>query len=304
MSNVDEATLLHLEQSVDDIIRDDDRVAPRELAVAVVRLRRWVDELLRGHQHPRQRERLYCIAVRLSGVLGAFAMDLAQWPVARAYCLEAYQLAELLASAHLQAWARANQSLVEYYAGNYHDALGYAIDGQRHANGGPQSVRLALNGEARALARLGDVNGVHEAVERGYNSMGRFPRVQGVSASLTSGVYCAARAAGNAATAYLLLGQPQRVDEYADQALAEFDSAGLRGPQALTRMDQAMALLLGPSPDPEAASGLVVEALEVSMRGSQPVVQRVAEFVRAGSRWRELPQVQEVVERVRKGVGP
>ena len=56
------------------------------------------------------------------------------------------------------------QSFCEYYAGRYDDALSLAADGLGCARGGPQSVRLAINGMARALGKLGDTEGVYRAV--------------------------------------------------------------------------------------------------------------------------------------------
>jgi hypothetical protein len=58
-------------------------------------------------------------------------------------------------------------------------------------------------------------------------------------------VYCPARAAANAATAYLLVKNPARVSEYAGKAVMAFDAAQLRAPQALSRLDQERAFRVG-----------------------------------------------------------
>src|SRR3989442_5159481 len=60
----------------------------------------------------------------------------------------------------LQAWVRGTESLSAYYQKRYTDALELARDSQRHAHGGPQTIRLAVHGEARALGRMGDRRGV------------------------------------------------------------------------------------------------------------------------------------------------
>jgi transcriptional regulator with XRE-family HTH domain len=300
-SNVDEARLTYLERIVDSAIRASERQPPQELAPYVCDTRRWVDELISGRQHPQQRQRLYVAAVRLSGLLGALALDLGRWPSARAYGTEAFQLADFVGVPDLQAWARATQSLIEYYAGNYHDALAYALDGQRYAAGGPQSVRLALNGEARALARLGaSPRDVDEAVCRGFELLHNLPPATGVSPSLSIDVYCPARAAANAATAYLLIRNPAKVTEYASQAVTAFDAASLRGPQALSRLDQATALLIGDDPDPEHACDVARAALRVSRNEQfESVVQRAGEFVDLAEPWKTAPAVREIEELVR-----
>jgi transcriptional regulator with XRE-family HTH domain len=302
-SNVDEAKLTYLERSIDAAIWASEQRPPHELAPRVRDTRRWVDELLSGLQHPHQRERLYVAAVRLSGLLGALALDLGRWPSARAYGMEAFQLAEFLGMPELQAWARATQSLIEYYAGNYHDALAYAQDGQRLSRGGPQSVRLALNGEARALARLGgpgSASDVDDAVGRGFELLNNVPAADGVSPSLSVDIYCPARAAANAATAYLFVQDPVRVREYTDQAVTVFDTAQLRGPQALSRLDQATALLMGNRPDPEHACHIARAALAVAENEHfESVSQRAGEFVRMVEPWKTEPAVREVGELVR-----
>jgi transcriptional regulator with XRE-family HTH domain len=299
-SNVDEAKLRYLERATVRAIEENEKQPPHELAPQVREMRWYVDGLLRGQQLPDHRERLYVIAAELSGLLGALALDLGKWLAARAYGQEAFELATGAKKPDTQAWARATQSLIEYYAGNYHDALAYAQDGQILGGCGRHSVRLALNGEARALARLGDNHGVDEAVDRGFTMLEELPTASGVSPSLALGVYCSARAAANAATAYLVAGHPLKVHEYGEQALRAFDSAGLRGPQALTRLDLASALLMPNDVDTDQACRLVGEAMSVaSNERFESVAQRAREFVALAEPWATEPSVREVAELVR-----
>ena len=102
-SVVDVAKLVFLERTVETAIRENERRAPYDLAPKVRDTRRWVDELLIDCFHPGQRERLYTAAVRLSGLLGALALDLGRWEPARAYALEAFELSAFLGIANLQA---------------------------------------------------------------------------------------------------------------------------------------------------------------------------------------------------------
>jgi hypothetical protein len=299
-SNVDEVRLSYLERAADAAILSSERQSPADLMPYVRDTRHFVDDLLTGKQHPGQRERLYVTAVKLSGLLGSLALDLGHWKSARAYGMEAFELATFLDKPVLQAWACATQSLIEYYAGNYHDALAFAQHGQQLADGGPQSVRLALNGEARALARLRNADGVADAVERGMAFLDGLPPARGVSPSLSLDVYCRARSAANAATAYLAIRQADKASEYAGAALVAFDAAGLRGPQALSRLDQASALLMGRRPEPEQACAVLADALSrVENERFESVVQRSREFLRSADPWEGLPAVRQARELVR-----
>lgn len=299
-TNTDEAKLNYLELCAFRAIEENERRGPQLLAPQVRDLRRHVDELLQGRQHPSQRQRLYAVGVHLSGLLGALALDLGQWKSARAYGQEAFDLASFLQEPGLQSWARATQSLIAYYSGDHHDALAYARNGQQLADGGVQSVRLAINGEARALARLGDTYGVDEAVDRGMRILDQLPAAAGVSPSLSLDVYCHARAAANAATAYLALRDGDKVRPYATQALQAFDEAGLRGPQALSRLDLASSHLLAGAVDPDAACDLVREAMRVARdERFESVAQRAEEFTRVARPWASQPSVKDVTELVR-----
>lgn len=298
-SNIDEAKLQYLEGAVLRLIAEYERHPATVMASQTLRLRRYVDEVLAGRQHPPQRERLYAVAVHLCGLLGTLAVDLGLHVHARAYGLEAFDLADASGHPDLQAWARAAQSFVAYYAGDYHEALAYAQDGQRRAPRSPHCVRLALNGEARALARLGDTYGVDDAVDRGFSLLNDFPAATQVSAGLTLGAYCPARATANAATAYLALGQPAKVQRYAAPALSVFDREELRGPQALTRLDLATAALMSRDPEPERAAQLAADAIAVSApQGLESVKLRAREFLDRARPWASQPGIRAIAELV------
>src|SRR5207302_3008438 len=73
--NAEDSTLELLHAVAEDIIARYGAEGPSHLAPEVVRLRRHVQELLQGHQHPRQRLRLYALAGRLSAMLGYMAVN-------------------------------------------------------------------------------------------------------------------------------------------------------------------------------------------------------------------------------------
>lgn len=297
-SNVDDVALSQIDSAIADLIQQYERRGPGLLAAQAVRNRRWIDGLIRERQHPHQRERLYVAAAHLSGILAAIALDLGRQPLARAYAAEALHLAQLARREDVQAWVLGTQSLIEYYAGNFTIALTHSRHGQALADHGDQDVRLILNGEARALSRLNDAKGVADAVHRGLAIVDQDDTTNDVSANLTLGSYCYARAAGNAATAYLWIGQPTRARVYAEQALTAFDAQGLQGPRALTRLDIAVSLIQDAAhAEPERAAVFTQEALLIA--GAQqfrPIAQRAEEFVTAATPWRGIAAVREVTE--------
>jgi transcriptional regulator with XRE-family HTH domain len=299
-TNTSEASLDQLDAMIDLFVDEYEAAGPATLAPRVVRQRRKVDALLSGRQLPHQRERLYRTASRLSGLLGYMAVNLGRFSIAKAYCTEAFQLAEVVHDFDLQAWTRGTESLNAYYANDYKTAARLAQDGQRYARGGPQAVRLAVNGEARALARLGDHNGVNEAVERAYRTASRLTPVPGVSSCISFGLYSNARTASNAATAYVALGLPDRVTAYANEVLPVFEASESRWSQSLVRIDIATALVVADRPDPEQAARLVTEALMLSAeRPITSVISRSREFLQAAEGWATVPEVEQAAEALR-----
>ncbi|MEV1013257.1 helix-turn-helix transcriptional regulator [Micromonospora sp. NPDC049801] len=92
--NDEDTRLSYLEDEVRKAIADNERLPPAVRLARLRPLRTCVDELMAGQQHPPQRARLYTLAVHLSGLLGALALDLGAIRVAHAYAAEAFDLAE------------------------------------------------------------------------------------------------------------------------------------------------------------------------------------------------------------------
>ncbi|WP_239312306.1 hypothetical protein, partial [Frankia sp. Cj3] len=159
----------YLDGFVEDCVVSYEARGPAALMPLVVRQRKGVQALVEGWQLPRDRIQLLRSAGRLSGLAGYMAVNLGDFPLARAYCVEAFTLALAVEDADLAAWVRGTESLCAYYAGDYRLALERAREGQTYAAGGPQAIRLAVNGEARALGQLGDRAGVREAVGRAFD---------------------------------------------------------------------------------------------------------------------------------------
>ena len=295
--NVGAAKIDHLSTAVEWIVDQDEIVATAELHRKARQVRGHLHPMLKTPQRPSVAARLFTVAAHLSGAQAALSLDLGRLPTARAYAAEAFDLADATGDPDLIAWARAAQSLVEYYAGKYIEALALADDGLARSPRGPHAVRLSVNGRARALARMGDRAGVDHAVGQAWSVRAEHAAPSAaLTASLTMGVYCGPRAAGNAATAYLALGDAVRVEQYANLALDTFDAANFTGPQAMTRLDVATALLDPATGDVEQAASLVAEAFHIGGAASFPVRQRVAEFVEATAPWQALPAIRDVRE--------
>ncbi|MFI5906220.1 multiprotein-bridging factor 1 family protein [Dactylosporangium sp. NPDC051541] len=299
-SNTNDETITQYSEAIDTIVELYEHEGPASLAAHVVRRRKNVQLLLEGSQPPHHREKLYLVAGKLSALLGYMAVNLGKFATATAYSREAFQLGAFAKSPDLQAWARGTQSFCAYYVGDFRTAADLARDGQRYARNGPQAVRLASNGEARALAKLGDVRGVNDAVERAYRIAEQYEPPPGVSSCISFGLYSNAHTASNAATAYVDLGLPARVQEFADQVMPVFEASESRWSQSLLRLDLAKAMVRADAPEPERAANLVIEALTLSAeRPITSVLTRSREFLGTASRWRDLEPVRNATETLR-----
>jgi hypothetical protein len=255
-----------------------------------------IGDILDECRHPSQQQDLYRVAGATSGVLGYVAVGRGDFSLARAYCLEAFQLGDFARDSNLQAWARGLQSFCEYYAGKYEDALGFAEDGLAYAHSGPQSVRLTINGVARAMGKLGDSEGVHRSVQEAYELMSHNDVPAGVPSSISFECYSAAQTASNAATAYVSLGAPEKVGHYVNLALPDISKSDSPWSRSLVMIDLAVSKVRSREPDLDHAADLVHDALTIST--GRPIIsvqQRTSDFVaEVISRWGKVPQVRAI----------
>lgn len=197
---------------------------------------------------------------------------------------------------NLQAWARGLQSFSEYYAGQYDKALTLAKDGLKYAQSGPQSVRLTINAAARAMGKLGDTEGVHRAVDEAYELLSRNVVPDGVPSSIAFECYSAAQTASNAATAYVSLGMPEKVQHYTDLALPAISQSDSPWSRSLVQIDLASSLVRAKEADLDRATKLALDALTIS--AGRPIIsvqQRTSELVHTiASRWGNVPEVSAI----------
>lgn len=297
---VTDTVLDALELYVVDVEERYEQEGPARLAPDVVRQRQWVQPLLHRWARPRTRERLARVAGRLSGQLSYMAVNLGRFSSARAYGIEAFELADHVDDNDLRAWTRGTQSLAEFYAGQYKNALDFAEDGRRYAGAGRQAVRLAVNGQARALGQLGEPRAVDRMVGLAYELLGTLPARAGMTPCISFGLYSEARVASNAATAYLPLGQTAKVLEYADRASDIVDASPSLWSKALVRLDMATALVKATHPDLDHATTLARDAMAVSTGNRiESIRQRTRSLVSTLAPWSSEPTVAEFVDEAR-----
>ena len=302
--------LADFEQLVVNVVDRYEAEGPLRLAPEAIQARQLVDQLLAGNQRLHQRARLFELAGKLSGQLSYMAINLGNFDAARAYGAEAFELAGFIGHDELSAWVRGTQSLAAYYTGDYRQSLVLAQDGQRYAKNGIQAVRLAVNGEARALGKLRDRRGTGEAVTRAYRLLERLPQAaDGMTPCISFGVYSEARTASNAATAYLSITDIKQVLAYTEFATRIVDESPSRWSRALVRLDTATALLKNGKPEPEGAGLLGCEAIAtVREMHIESIRQRARELAAELRPWLHLPKVGEFINEAdswltRPGIG-
>lgn len=294
----DELTVFEL--AVDDLVGRYESLGPMKLAPLLLDQRRKLERAIQEVRSPRQRQRLFALAGQVSGLLAYMAVNRERYPLARAYTLEAMHLGTYAEDRDLLAWVKGTASFCEYYAGDFEQSVALAREGLELAGTGPQTARLLINGEARALGKLGDVAGVHAAVDRAYDALDYVPAVPGVSPCVSFGAYSRSRLASNAVTAYVDLGLPDHVSMHAAQALDEFDNSDSSWSQSLIRLDLANSMVAAKSGDPDEAGQLVSTALGISAGNPiASVVQRSRSFARATRHWRNVAAVAQAHELVR-----
>ena len=267
---------------------------------ALFKQRTFVYSLLDDTVRPKQRQQLFEAGAKISGMIGYILAGRGNFPLARAYCVESFQLSELSEDVNIRAWSRGMQSFCEYYAGRYAESLEYATDGLTYGFSTMQGARLMINGVARASGKLGDVAGVERAVDEAYEWMHKSGGSSGTPSSVTLGCYSEAQIAGNAATAYVSLAMADKVEKFVRIALPEMSAAGSPWGRSLVMMDLARSRIISENPDLDHATALMLDALDIT--SGKPMIslrQRASEFlVEATARWGNNINVRSVREAI------
>jgi len=177
-------------------------------------------------------------------VLGYVAVGRGDFPLAGPTVVRHFSWATSHRTPPSQAWVRGCRASANTNAGQYDAALRLAEDGLNYAEFGPQSVRLTINGIAGR-----SVNSVMLWVFTAPSKkptllMSRNDVPSGVPSSIAFECYSAAQTASNAATAYVALGMPEKVQHYVGLALPDVSTSESPWSRSLVMIDLAL------SPDP------------------------------------------------------
>ena len=291
-SDLGPGTLDQLEELVERLGVEYFAVPPAEFREKVLSWRRYVARLLDGRLTLRERRHLYTVAGWLSGLLAEASLALGD--EAEPHCVTALSLAQEVGHADLAGWVRGTQAQVALYAGDPQEAVVFARDGVQIAPMGSAVMVRACTHEARASARLGDHGGTRvalDAAEHAWNVLAQ-PLTRSIFSLGPSYLpYCAT-------TAFVWLGDPTRARMSASQVV---EPTGAKPEpavgRAIARVDLAIAL--AQDSEPEAASAIGLEALDIcAQRVTLPARRRIEELLAALRPFTE-PCVIELKERWR-----
>ncbi len=169
---LDPSALEHLRAAADDCARAYYVKSALEMLTDLVSLRDTVYAVLDRTRKPAQQAELYLIACQVCGLLSSVSWDLGLQNAAEGQARAAHTYGSLIDHLSVQAWARALQSTVAFWAGNTGRAIDLAADGLANAPAGTARVRLH-SVHARALAMTGATENVRSELEQAADELGR-----------------------------------------------------------------------------------------------------------------------------------
>lgn len=257
-----------VENQLQSIVAAYPSTPPRILLRQIMQMQRFTDGIAQLRLRPVDEARLMRLTGVGAGLRGWVHNNAGETSAARISLAEAYKRGELLDDKQLIAWTRYMQSIVEDYAGNPEKAEEYALDGLQYT--GPRSPQRALilaDCVAGVKATFGDVSGVDRAISEarelmeGLKPIEHGPVRRTVVADLST---ChPVTVATVASRAYARLGRPDRVREIVSEIAPSVESGGSHQ-RAYLRMDEALAVMRGESPDIYYVSSLAAEGLALA----------------------------------------
>jgi hypothetical protein len=120
----------------------------------------------------------------------------------------------------------------------------------------------------------------------------------GVPSSISFDCYSAAQTASNAATAYVSLGIPGKVEHYVNLALPDISRSDSPWSRSLVMIDLAISKIRAKEAELDHAANLVLDALSIST--GRPIIsvqQRTSDFVaEVIARWGKTPQARAILD--------
>ncbi|WP_067450316.1 hypothetical protein [Actinomadura macra] len=173
LSDVDTATLETLAAVTGSLCTQYAYRRPDELRAEAQRWFVYVVELLGKRVGLYEHRELLVTAGWLALLIGCVEYDSGLAVAAESTRLSALQLGA--GHSEITAWALEMAAWFAHTLREPDQTVSYAEAGQDAARSAGVAVQLVAH-EARALARMGKVNGVHEALERGHTLLSRMPR--------------------------------------------------------------------------------------------------------------------------------
>ena len=278
-----------VDSSIIALVESYEARGPQALAPEARSLRVLSHQLLadRGLGANDRRDLLH-LAGRISALLAYMAVNAgAPLLTSQAYAVEAAALANEIGDTNLAVWVAGTRSLALYYAGSYAQADAIAAAGIARSPDSAQSIRLLVNGRARALGRLHNRYGAEKAIQQALDLAAQHELPSGLTSCIAlDEPYSHARLLANAVTARLSLGDAGQVNQLASQIEGLVDSSDSAWSRALVRLDQATACLVGKSPDVDRAMELGRQALRAGEATPiRSVLQRAQELHQAAAPW-------------------
>lgn len=284
--------------AVTDVVQRYEDEGPSRIASETLKIRKTVQGVLDGWIHPAKRDDVIRLAAQSSALLGYMAVNAGKFNTAKAYCTEGEILASAANDVDLTMWIRGTQSFCAYYEKDYQKAAEIAQSGIALDPNSLQAIRLRSNGEARAWGMLGMRQEAALAIEAGMRLLESAEVENEVLDSCISfSPYGYARFAANAATAWVPLGNLERVIQYVGEIDSAVEEADSNWSRVLTRLDIATAALLQDPPDLEQSASFGITALRAS--GNNPIQsihQRAATLRDLAKRWANAPAIREFLD--------
>lgn len=276
-TDVGEATLVQLEQAVDDLASSYATSRPADLLGRTRGHLGYVADLLDGRNTLGEHRRLLVAGGWLSLLAATLHVDLQQQAPSMARLRTADSLAREADHDEIRAWCLETEAWRLLTLGEYRDTAGLARGAQELAPPGSSALIQATAQEGRAAARLGDSRATTLAVSR-VNRMAGPLHTPGRPEHHY--VYDPAKATSYTATTLSWVGDPAAVD-HAREVISHLDGGEHAGGRprrlAVARLDLALALLRTGEVDEAAQS-----ALDAILSG----------HVAPSSRWRALEVIR------------
>jgi transcriptional regulator with XRE-family HTH domain len=204
-------------------------------------LRNGVFTMIQSRHHPAQTRQLHRYGAQVCGMLASASSDLGFYDAAQTHAHTALLYSDIAGDPSLRSWILATQSLIAFWDERPAQALDRVLAGHSVTTTAADLVRLASL-EARARARLGDLEGTNRAIALARETMDT------VHASRHESIFDfpAANALRCAGSAQLWLGEHGAAVSTLTQALGHFHAGPAPGSYAhvaVTRVDLALAHL-------------------------------------------------------------